>query len=632
MSTAKTDITVDTSGIKMGLGNVHGSLRTALDDVRDAIRLGLVAVSDDATHLGTLEEVLLEGTGISFSTLNSGANETRQISAVTDGIDVDATGGEALSVRDMVYLDESDGKWYQQDIDATSPIKMGRIRGCVIESGGIAQDESGKVRVWGEVDGFTSLTAGATIYASTTAGGYTQTKPFVTSAGTQKIVSEMGYALSTTVVFVDPAQLSYHKQGTLSNGATLSLSHHVDNTPYERDVSVFDNNISGQDSLTSHTEENQDAGHPIQGPNGASSGILSKDNLGFTQSTLMTVGTAGSGENVAISYRLNMASGMLTQLAFYLGSNTGSPTGTITWEIRSGTSTLPSSTVVASGTFTPVPSSINTIDVPEGVFLNAGHHHFVLKSTSVQSAGNYWKWWKNGTDGSTANYGSLDGGTTWALTDAKDMLMLVTLIDSSDKTKLAQSFQISSAANIGNVRLYLRKFGSPTGDLTVKIVNDDTGSPDETPSVEATSYTVAASSLTTSWAWYDFEFEIPPSLSGSTTYWIVLETTDSQSDTDYVSWGFHFDTPDYADGEFQQYEGAWAATTTGDAIFDVIDEGDIFISQALLDDWSSALATYLMRLDDGSGSNPTTQTTVKNSTGSEKTIELTVIFERGNHD
>lgn len=626
MSTAKTTITYDGTGIRTGLSDIDGSLRTALDDVRDNMRLGLVGVSADATHIGTLEELLLAGSGISLSTQNGGGDETRTIDATVDGIDIDATAGEALAILDMVYLNPSDGEWYKQDSDASATVAMGRVRGCVVEVGGIAEDVTGKVRILGEVSGFTSLIAWDKVYASATAGGYTQTKPFTSSSGTQIIVSEMGYAISSTVIWIEPQELSYRKRGVVADSGTLSLEHHVDESVYERDIAVLvDTTIAGS-SLTSHTESNKDAHHPIQGSTGTSAGTQHYDISGT--GSIERIGNY-SGTDYAISNRVNLQGGALVRLAFEFGATTGSPTGTVTWEIRDGTTSSPSATVLVSGTFTPVASSTVYVDVPEDTFMVQKDHHFVLKSTSLQSSGNYWTWARPASAGSEAHYYSTDNGSSWSYRSDVPMAMSSLVVDSSDKTKLAQSFQIGSTTNVGMVKLYLLKIGSPTGDLSIRIVNDDTGNPDETPSLEATSIALSATTLTTSWAWHEFIFDIPPSLSNATTYWIVLETTDSQSATDYVTWAFQDDTPSYASGEFQQYEGIWSVTSVGDAIFDVLEEGTTYISQALLDDWGSALATYLVRLDDGTGSNDATQTTIKNNTGSEATVELAVTFERG---
>jgi len=611
-STAKTDITYDKSTIKTGQGGVVAALQTALDDIRDHVRSGLVGVSADATHIGTLEDVLLAGAGVSMSTQNSGGNETRTISqSGATGIDVSATAGEALSIHDMVYLNESDGKWYQQDSDATSPVKMGRIRGCVTAADGIAQDETGAVRILGPVTGFVGLTAGEKVYASSTAGAYTQTKPIASSSPIA--MSEMGYAISTTTMWIEPKDVTYRKQTDVSNGGTLSIEHHADNQTYEREISVRLVDITPGSSQESHGTGNHEAHYPLQGPNGAG-----------TTSILRTATSGNSignqGGTVYIRAQKISGTGVLHKFDVHLGGFSGSPTGTITWEIQTDDSDDPSGTVVSSGEFTPTASATNSVSVTDSPHM-ANDHWLVLKSTDAQSSGSYFTW-LTATTGSDAHT-SVDDGASWT-SHSYGMVSQFYCLDTETASQLAQSFQPSSGVNVGTIRLYLAKFGNPSGDLTASIYSSN-GNP-VSAITNGISNAVAAADVGTSFDWVDFTFDTAPSLTGSTTYWIVLQTTGSQDDDHYVSWAIEHDSPSYANGQMKQYEGSWAVNVMADAIFDVLDESEIYYSQALLDDWDSALATILARFDDGSGSNPTTQTTIKNNTGSEKTLELAVTF------
>lgn len=629
MSTAKTAITIDTSGIRVRLGDVHGSLQTALDDVRDNIRLGLVGVSADATHLGTLEDVLLAGDGISLSTQNGGGNETRTINNTADGIDMDATAGEALSERDMVYLDPTDNKWYQQDTDATAPVKMGRVRGCVIETGGIAQDESGKVRVLGPVSGFTSLTPGATVYVSATAGGYTQTKPFASTSGDQTILSEMGVATSATAVWIDPGALTYRKRGEVSNGGTLGLEHHADEATYERDISVLEINTTPGSVLQTNPDTNHETYHALN---------LSTDITGTTKTYSGTPDgqfEIGHSYDARVAQQFGIGSGILTEFSVELGNISGTaPADTVTWEIREDSGGDPTGALLATGTFTPVANSTNTVTLSNGPYFRSATLHLILRVTNpgLWAFDEHIEW----DYIETADFGyastSTDGGSSWTNHETpsteRHAVSSFTTTTNRAREKLGQSFQLSGAASIGSVKLYLAKEGAPTDTLTVKIVNDQSGSPDETPSFEAVALTLDASTLTTSFVWYEFVFDTPPALSGSTTYWIVLETDGTASNTDFVKWGIEITSPSYASGEFRQFNGtAWAADVTGDTIFEVVEAGDTYVAQTLLDDWGSALATVLSRHDDGTGSSPTTETTIQNQTGSEATLELAVSFE-----
>lgn len=239
MSTLITSIDHDDSGIASGQPGSPASVTTPLEELRDYIRQGLVIVSSDATHVGTLEEVLLAGTAISLTTQNDGGDETLTIAVDTTSLALDVTGtaGENLSARDMVYLNPSDNKWYQQDNDATGTVAMGVIRGCATEA--ISTDATGTIRRRGKVGGFTGLTPGATLYADSTAGGYTQTKPTASTGGSQVAVSEMGLALSATEAFIRPGGLRYVKKATLNDTQTLTIEHHADAKAYQRKVTVL---------------------------------------------------------------------------------------------------------------------------------------------------------------------------------------------------------------------------------------------------------------------------------------------------------------------------------------------------------------------------------------------------------
>lgn len=239
MSTLITGIDHDDSGIADTLPGSPASVLTPLDDLRDHIRQGLVIVSADATHMGTLEEVLLAGTAIAMTTQNSGGNETLTIALDTTGIvfDVTGTAGENLALPDIVYLNPSDGKWYKQDSDASATVAMGTVRGCVTET--ILTDATGAIRLRGKLAGFTGLTSGSKVYASTTAGGYTQTKPTASTGGSQIVVSEMGLAISTTEVFIRPTGLRYVKKASMADTATMTIEHHIDAKAHQRKVVVM---------------------------------------------------------------------------------------------------------------------------------------------------------------------------------------------------------------------------------------------------------------------------------------------------------------------------------------------------------------------------------------------------------
>jgi len=154
-------------------------------------------------------------------------------------MDVDGTAGETVAENDNVYLKESDNKWYLIDTNA-SPPACGEVRGVVVTGG--SADASISIRRKGLKDSYTGLTAGLGVWASTTPGGYTQTKPALTDGGGQVAFVYMGVARSTTEVFVDPdPTVIYGNRETLADDATIQVIHHSDTASRIRRVRAFTN-------------------------------------------------------------------------------------------------------------------------------------------------------------------------------------------------------------------------------------------------------------------------------------------------------------------------------------------------------------------------------------------------------
>lgn len=164
-----------------------------------------------------------------FDDLNAGA-----VDATVEG-----TAGAALSELDFVFLDEDDLKWYPIDTDATGGVKCGQWKGVVVESGGIASAGTGTIKLFGLVDGFSGLTAWGILYASTTAGSYTQTKPDITDGGGQVALVELGFAVSTSQIFFFPGDAVYAERETLADDAELTIEHETDDRGRRRRVLAY---------------------------------------------------------------------------------------------------------------------------------------------------------------------------------------------------------------------------------------------------------------------------------------------------------------------------------------------------------------------------------------------------------
>jgi hypothetical protein len=668
-STIKTGVTMDTTALLDGQTADANDVITPLDDLLAHVKNGRVSITANDTHVKHLNDALTVSTGLSKAvgspagdetlglsldskfvnllallpasgkiqdgaidseTANSGyvltANGSGGVSWAAAGgggaqpVDLSITAGENLSERDLAYLNTSDNKWYKIDTNA-SPPKVGYLRGVINQSGGILADNTGTVRVLGEVSGFTSLTAWGPVYASTTAGGYTQTKPTVSAGGGQVALVTIGFATSTTTVMVWQRPIQYLKRESLANNATTTIEHHEDALARERQLRAY---IAGSDAgatLTSYADTNRDDRASLRGFAGAG---------GTTTITASGGGSTRIGDTGGTEYELGQSfqvtAGKLTQFTFTLLANAGSPSGNLTWEIRSDAAGAPS-TVLQTGTITPTGSTTNTVNITDGVYLAASTTYWLVLRGAAQANDTGWEWQRSATSVYASGQGAyrdLAGGS-WTGLPSNDHQITVTTGAVVARDKLAQSFQIGSTADVDSVRLWIKKVGSPTGTMTCRIETDSAGNPSGTLANANATVTVAESGLTTSYGWIEFDFATNFSLTGSTTYWIVLSTDRSASNTNYVDWGSDQSSPSYANGQMKgEASSTWSALSM-DACFEVLAPDTVYEEQCVVGRWSGGTRDIAVRMDDGAGANGSTKTTFKNTSGG--TLDTTCIVE-----
>lgn len=110
--------------------------------------------------------------------------------------------GEAIDVGEAVYL-KSDGKIWLSDADTAAESKA---IGIVVGIGGygalsgVAGDMADVV-LYGPVAGFSGMTPGADVFASTTPGAIEDTAP---AGASGDFVWVIGHARSASVIFVKP--------------------------------------------------------------------------------------------------------------------------------------------------------------------------------------------------------------------------------------------------------------------------------------------------------------------------------------------------------------------------------------------------------------------------------------------
>lgn len=185
---------------------------TLTANVQKAHRIGTNAIISNHSTLGAIVEIL-NGTG----TLDSGSpisyDDTATISganmlatkayvdSVVNGgtVEYDSqilagqTAGETVAAGELVYLKESDSRWYLVDTDTSSTYNQVSL-GIALGAGTSGNSISGGVQVSGICSSFTGLTANDTYYATATAGAIS------TTSTTPKIA--VGQALSTTSILL----------------------------------------------------------------------------------------------------------------------------------------------------------------------------------------------------------------------------------------------------------------------------------------------------------------------------------------------------------------------------------------------------------------------------------------------
>lgn len=635
---------------------------TNIDEARETL-----SVSAADTHVKNLEDALVDGTGINWTKTNPGADEKMQAAidttvvmtlsgvqtlsnkTVDDSNDIDlgaidpgngagaspgdvltwggsawgpaAAGGggatpkditnivagENLAERDAVYLKPSDGKWYKIDVSPLPSANLSGIRGIVNESGGFTSGNPGSVRVDGEVSGFTGLTPGGRVYASATAGGYTQTRPSPDlGVGATTAVVVLGWATSASKIMIEPFhKIQYLKRAELIDEDILTVEHHADPLGRTRRASAYVGVSSIGSSLESYASGNQDEDVPLKKQTTATYGA-----------DQCTGGTPSASTESSASFSADKAVDDNTSSYWAASTTTG------WWKYDFGTTRIiqrvtiqarTSSANQSPKTFT-IEGSNNDSDW-DVLYTAANETGWTVSQVRTFTFADNITAYRYYRINVTAN----DGGALLSMAEVQ-MMEAATFDDGADA--LAQGFQLGSSESVAAIYLWLKKTGSPTGNLQVKIQSDNSGDP--SGSNLGASDTVAVTSLTTSYGWILFTFPTPVALSASTQYHIVLETSGGQSPINFVEWGADGSAPSYADGEMKSNTGSWTAESK-DACFDILGEG-AQLEEPANGGWSNGGAPrILVRYDDSTGANPDTNTSFMNVSG--VTLDVTCTVE-----
>jgi hypothetical protein len=106
--------------------------------------------------------------------------------------------------------------------------------------------------------------------------------------------------------------------------------------------------------------------------------------------------------------------------------------------------------------------------------------------------------------------------------------------NASDRRDAAQKFIPAASGSLSKVSVYLKKSGTP-GNISVRIVTHDAANNRPSRTTVGGAGTISSGAVTGSYGWIDAGFSSAPTLTAGTTYWLLLDT--SSSNTSYYTWG-----------------------------------------------------------------------------------------------
>jgi len=259
-----------------------------------------------------------------------------------DSLIVNGTAGETIVAGNLVYLKTSDGFWYKTDADTSSTVlnaKMGIAQGA----GSVGVAISGGVLTEGIDPINTGLSAGATYYASNTAGGIS------TSAGTNS--RAIGKANAAGLLVFDP-----YFNATLSSGQVDALAAGGEFGSPSSTNKFLTQQITS-DGATDQSQTVQDGTVQV----GEANATLKKNLL--AQSFVPTFYGISS-------------------VRLYKSADTGTFSGTVTISLQADTAGSPSGTPLATMTMTNV--------VWESLSVGEFNAKFASEYTSLTPGSLYW--------------------------------------------------------------------------------------------------------------------------------------------------------------------------------------------------------------------------------------------------
>lgn len=230
------------------------------------------------------------------------------------------------------------------------------------------------------------------------------------------------------------------------------------------------------------------------------------------------------------------------------------------------------------------------------------------------------------------------GIPTSQVTDSYDVSATLALEISGNaahRTEAGKSFTATIAGTLDNIRFRLGKYGSPTGNVTVKVyAHSGTYGTSSIPTGDAlaTSDNVAASGIGTSNAFVAFTFSGANRISlEEGTYYVATVAYSGGDASNYIRIYRESTVLGHSGNDVRNDSGSWGAYTTREAPFyvTVIQGGSGSFSDTLTAPTCGQSYTYYYRCTDGSNANTSSQTATFTIAGGVCPIAGCIEFEDG---
>lgn len=147
----------------------------------------------------------------------------------------------------------------------------------------------------------------------------------------------------------------------------------------------------------------------------------------------------------------------------------------------------------------------------------------------------------------------------------------------SNTSGFGQSFRVGRTANIYQAMWYLKKTGSPTGNVTASLyAHSGTFGTNSVPTgtALATSDAVDITTLTTSYRLQPFTFSSPVSMTAGSEYCLTVEYSGGDASNN-LNVGVDNSSPTHPGNYSIKSSGSWSALATRDIIFYVFDDSSL---------------------------------------------------------